>query len=91
MKKTIVLFCMLALLSATSYAQDDFPSAKKYYCCADQVEVSDSMILIHLDDTIYELDSLLVDQGGVYFMENMLRCTYCRRPVNPKRICDCNQ
>ena len=87
MKKKILTVCLFALFWMSAYGQDDMPSAKKYYCNAEQIELTDSMILIHLEDNQYELDGLLTDQGGLYFTEEMLRCTYSHRPL--KNICEC--
>lgn len=89
MKGKIALVCLLSSLFLPLMAQEHLPSAKKYYCAADQIELTDSMILVHLEDQIFELDSLFVDQGGIYFVEDMLRCTFCRRTLNPQNSCDC--
>jgi len=90
MKKKFMLICFFVSLFASVSAQDNTPpSLKKYYCNAEQIELTDSMILVHLEEKIFEIDSLLSDQGGLYFTEEMLRCTYCRRPVRPKNICEC--
>jgi hypothetical protein len=89
MKKEFLLICLLSFLLAPVFAQDYAPSIKKFYFRADQIELTDSMILIHLENQTFEIDAIAVDQGGIYFTENMLRCTYCRRPLNPKNTCEC--
>lgn len=63
----------------------------KHYCTASQIELTDTAIFIRLNGGIFELDSLFSDQGGIYYTEEMLRCTQCRKgPVNPKDICQCS-
>lgn len=88
MKKELLLACFFVCLFAPLAAESEQP-AMKYYCNAEQIEITDDMILIHLTDITYELDALLVDQGGIYFTDDMLRCTYCRRPSKHKNICEC--
>jgi hypothetical protein len=61
----------------------------KFYCTAQEIELTDSAILVHLKDGIYEIDSVQVDQGGIFFSKNMLRCANCRRTLNPKNTCEC--
>lgn len=89
MKKEALLICLLSFLFLPLCAQEYLPIAKKYYCQVDQIEITNEMILVHVNGDTFELGSLMVDQGGIYYTEDTLRCTYCRRPVNPKRICDC--
>ena len=89
MKKELLLICFFSLFFIPGFAHDHAPSAKKYYCNAGQIELTDSMILVHLGDQTYEADAILSDQGGLYFTEDALRCTYCRRPLNPKNTCEC--
>lgn len=65
---------------------------KKHYCSPEQIEINDSAILILLGENVCEIDNLLVDQGGLYFHENSLRCFECRRPINrpinPRHVCE---
>jgi hypothetical protein len=89
MKKYALLFSILPFLVLTAYAQEYAPAAKKYYCNAEQIELTDAMILVHLNDKLFETDAILTDQGGVYFTEDMLRCTYCRRQISPQNSHKC--
>lgn len=88
MKYTSLLFCLFCLLCLPAFAGDQDPSAK-FYCTAGQIELNDSVIFVHLNDEVYEIDSLLVDQGGLFFTQDKLRCAECRRPLNPKNTCEC--
>ncbi|MEZ5315298.1 MAG: hypothetical protein R3E91_03690 [Chlamydiales bacterium] len=63
---------------------------KKFYCSPEQLEINQSMILVHLDCKMVEIDQLLVDQGGIYFNQEAMRCFYCRRPFNLKNTCECS-
>lgn len=87
MKRVILVLGLLFLpLSALGNS-----TGGKHYCAATQIELTDSAIFIHLSGGIFELDSLFSDQGGIYYTEEMLRCTQCRKgPVNPKDICQCS-
>jgi hypothetical protein len=89
MKKRVILFCLFAFLFLPVFAQEHPPLAKKYYCSAQQIELTDSVILVHMNGNTFEVDSILVDQGGIYFTEDRLRCINCRRPLNPKNTCEC--
>lgn len=60
----------------------------KHYCTPTDIEINDSMILIHLEDKTFETDTLLTDQGGVYVLTNALRCPECRKSLNPKNTCE---
>ncbi len=60
----------------------------KHYCSPSEIEIYESMILVHVEDEIFETDSLLSDQGGVYFLANRLRCPECHKPLNPKNTCE---
>ncbi|MCC5831967.1 MAG: hypothetical protein JJU12_02870 [Chlamydiales bacterium] len=80
----ISLFALIALpLTAEEL------NSKKFYCSPEQVELGETVILVHLDWSTIEIDKLLVDQGGIYFNEDAMRCFYCRRPINPKNTCQC--
>lgn len=60
----------------------------KHYCAPHEIEIHDSMIVVHVDDEIFETDTLLSDQGGIYVLESSLRCLECRRGgLNPKNTC----
>jgi hypothetical protein len=89
MKKNILAFCFVSLFFLPAFAHDYAPSARKYYCNAEQIELTDSTIFVHLHGKVFEIDSILTDQGGIYFVEDTLRCVYCRRPLNPKNTCRC--
>jgi hypothetical protein len=91
MKKEFLFVCLFALLFIPGFAKEHTPIAKKYYCNAHQIELTDSAIVLHLAEKSYELDALLADQGGIYYTDDMLRCTYCRRPIRPNNICECPQ
>ncbi|MCH9626304.1 MAG: hypothetical protein S4CHLAM123_15000 [Chlamydiales bacterium] len=84
MKCLSTLFLLVLLSSTTVFANID----EKYYCTPEQIEVTDSTILIHANEGSFELEALLVDQGGVFYTNEMLRCIQCRRP-NPKHLCEC--
>lgn len=86
MKKGCLFLTLLALASFSGFADE----AKKHYCSPEQVELSDALILVHLENkNPVEIDALHVDQGGVYFHEDAMRCLYCRRTINPKNTCEC--
>ncbi|MCH9626831.1 MAG: hypothetical protein S4CHLAM2_04620 [Chlamydiales bacterium] len=87
LKYASLLLSLFALLSFPTFAEET--SAQKHYCSAEQVELNDAVILVHLDRNLVEIDTLLVDQGGIYFNEDAVRCFYCRRPLNPKNTCEC--
>lgn len=59
MLKKIMLFC---LLTAPLFAEESL-CEKKIYCSSEQLEVTDSTILIHLEEGLYEADCVEVDQG----------------------------
>lgn len=84
--RTSFMIAVFAFLVLPVFAEEN---SKKIYCSSGQVELNDSMILIHLDSNTVEIDKLHVDQGGIYFCENAMRCFYCRRPLNPKNTCEC--
>lgn len=88
MKQTALLFTWIAMLFASAFA-GEMGSAKKYYCDTQQIELTETMILVHLPEGTFEADALLADQGGLYITEEALRCIECRRPVNPRNICEC--
>ncbi len=85
---TGLIFCSLFFMSVLS-ADDTNECVKKQYCSAEQIELTDATIFVNLKEGVIEIDSLLVDQGGIYFTEDMKRCVWCRRPLNPKNICEC--
>ncbi len=87
MKKVCLFLSLLTLLSVTVFA--DELNQNKRYCSPEQVELSEFTILVHLDSNTVEIDKLHVDQGGIYFHEDSVRCFYCRRPLNPKNTCEC--
>lgn len=62
---------------------------KKYYCSADQIEVTNSMIVAYVDNMIVEIDSLMADQGGIYFTDDVMRCIDCRKPLQDEALCQC--
>ncbi len=81
-KSAILFFVAFALLGGAAWANE------KFYCGVDQIELTDEMILVHLEDGVYEIDSLLADQGGLYFTVDGLRSIETRRPVDPRNICE---
>lgn len=87
MKYTALLFIGMIMLFASAFAGEI--SAKKYYCDMHQIQLTESMILVHLPEGTFEADALHADQGGLYFTEESLRCIECRRPVDPRNICEC--
>ena len=58
---------------------DGLMQVRKFYCHPEQIEISDSTIHVLLEEGVYEIDSLAVDQGGIYFTENMVRSINCCR------------
>ena len=87
-KQTALLFTWIAMLFASAFA-GELGGAKKYYCNIHQIQLTESMILVHLPEGTFEADALLADQGGLYITEEALRCIECRRPVDPRNICEC--
>ncbi len=45
------------------------------------VDLDPTIILVHLDRNINEIDKAELDQGTT-------RCFYCRRALNPKNTCE---
>lgn len=88
MKHTALILTWLAMLFAPAFA-GEMSGAKKHYCDIQEIELTASMILVHLPEGTFEADALLADQGGLYITEEALRCIECRRPVNPRNICEC--
>lgn len=88
LKRVTLLISLFAVLSLPMLAEE-LNNPKKYYCSPEQVELNDTIILVHLGKNTIEIDKLLVDQGGIYFPEDAMRCFYCRRPLNPKNTCEC--
>jgi hypothetical protein len=86
MLKKQLIACLFAFLFVPVFAQEP---VSKSYCTTKQIEVTDTMILLHLNEQIFEIDSLLADQGGLYYNHDSLRCINCRRPLNPKNTCEC--
>lgn len=86
MTKSLSFMAALFVLLASPLLSE--AATKKYYCSPQQIDIGESTILVHLaDDQIFEIDTLLVDQGGVYFTEDAMRCYECRRwnaPTNDK-------
>ena len=70
---------------------------EKYYLTPDQIALSEETIYVQLDDGLVEIDSLLVDQGGIYVSASGMRCpechrsslidTPCHKRLNPKNTC----
>ena len=89
MKRKMMFFYLLTTLCLPLCAQDVEPTPKKWYCTANQIEVTDATIFVHLDDATFEADAVQVDQGGIFLTDAMLRCIQCRRPINYKHICEC--
>lgn len=87
LKRMSLMISLFAFLTLPLCAEEQ--NSKKFYCSPEQVELNESMILVHLDRNTIEIDKLFVDQGGIYFNEDAMRCFYCRRPLNPKNICEC--
>ena len=83
MKGRIFILCLL-MLGTSLFASDD-----KHYCSAYQIELSNDQILVHTNSEIIEIDSLLSDQGGIYYLDSNARCIHCRRTLNPKNTCHC--
>ncbi|MBS0646299.1 MAG: hypothetical protein JSR97_06875 [Verrucomicrobia bacterium] len=69
-------------LSAESYT-----GIEKHYLSASDIDVQDATIFVHRGGQVYEIDTLLVDQGGVYYLSSHLRCPECRKSLNPKNTC----
>lgn len=62
-------------------------ASEKVYLNPEQIALSDRTIYINLEGEMVEIDQLLVDQAGIYFMEENARCIECRKPLNPKNTC----
>jgi|GEM_PF-3191561 len=72
-------------------------ASEKYYLTPDQIAISEETIYVQLDDALVEVDTLLVDQGGLYMSDNNIRCAQCHRSLlvetpchkrlNPKNTC----
>ncbi len=88
--KQLALCTLFALVFSPLFADttisDD--NSQKHYCSTSDVEIYETTILVHVEDEVFETDSLLVDQGGIYYLENRLRCPECRKPLNPKNTCE---
>ena len=84
---TLIFLFMLVTISISA----EEISRQKHYCLSEQIEINNSTILVHLDKNTIEVDTLLVDQGGVYFCDDAIRCFYCRQTLNPKNTCECLQ
>lgn len=89
MKHISLLIVIFAMSISAAFANESDQNEQKFYCSAEQIELSDAMILVHMNQSLFEVDALLVDQGGIFFTENMMRCVECRRPLNPKNTCEC--
>jgi hypothetical protein len=87
LKHVGLITSFLFFLTLSLFAEDQ--NFNKLYCSPEQIELTDSMILVHLKQNTFEIDQLLVDQGGIYFQEEAMRCYYCRRTLNPKNTCEC--
>lgn len=87
MKNVSLLISLFAFLTVPVFATE--LNANKCYCSPEQVELNESTILVHVDRNTFEIDQLHVDQGGIYFNEDAMRCLYCRKPLNPKNTCEC--
>lgn len=83
LKRASLIFCICLAVTSAAFANPS--SLKKYYCSSDQLEITDTTIFVHTTEGIIELDALLVDQGGVYFTNESMRCPDCRRPFGPSR------
>lgn len=81
MKKTA--FALL-LLSSFTFAQE------KIYLNHDEICIQNEIITVQVNDSVFEVDTLQCDQGGLFVEDKALRCHACRRPYNPKHLCSAN-
>lgn len=84
LKRAALVFCFC--LATVAIFANASTNAKKYYCSPEQVEITEASILIQTKDGEFELDALQVDQGGLYFTDESLRCPDCRKPFAPKDL-----
>lgn len=89
MKKSLLSGIVLGLLcfSALNGAEGCDDQAQKWYCDASQIVLADTTILIAFDEGIIEVDTLHVDQGGIFVSTADLRCPNCHRPC-PSTACE---
>lgn len=85
LKRNILIF-LFSFSTLFAHTLPPFADGK-IYCLPEQIELRSSIIVVHLDDQVFEVDALLVDQGGIFFLKDMMRCLHCRRPLNPKHTC----
>lgn len=82
LKRVSLIFCFCLAVTSAVFANPSY--LKKYYCSSEQIELTDTTIFIHTTEGTIELDALHVDQGGVYFTNENMRCPDCRRPYDPR-------
>jgi len=85
MKSSAIFLTWLMMLFGSTFAAE----TEKYYCDMHQIELTERMILVHIPEGTFETDALQADQGGLYTTQSSLRCIECRRPVDPRNICEC--
>ena len=88
LKRLTGLVCLSFFAMSSLSANDMEVNSNKNYCSTEQIELTDSMILVNFQGKTFEIGSLQVDQGGFFFTDDMTRCAWCRRPLNPKNICE---
>ena len=60
---------------------------EKYYLEPEQISLSDQTIYVQLEGSVVEIDTLLVDQAGLYFEQKNARCLDCRQTLKPEHNC----
>lgn len=78
---------LIVALACTTFLMAD---TKRHYCTPEQIEIRNNTIMVHANQGVFELETLHVDQGGIYYQEKHLRCPECRRyrGINPKNTCE---
>ncbi|MCH9611123.1 MAG: hypothetical protein S4CHLAM81_15030 [Chlamydiales bacterium] len=84
-------------LFAAAFVASSLFATEKFYLEPEQISLTGETILVQLSNDMVEVDSLLVDQGGVYMCAEHARCPLCHRSsmmdtpchkrLNPKNTC----
>lgn len=92
LKAFLFLICLFSSVSLSATLIDDyttFDHQAKLYFTANEVEISDNVIYLHLENTLIGTDVLRTDSQGFYIFENDIthyetrdatkewKCPYC--------------
>jgi hypothetical protein len=89
-KKLVFLICFFSSigLSVAHASNSTFPYQNKLYFDSSDLEISDKVFYIHLENNLFETNTIRTDENGFYILENditdcrkerekMWKCPYC--------------